>query len=184
MLTRRSLDTRTSWSNHPSIGAETFTPLQSCSLLLSSDCLEPTALCLIRVGNQPWQRLRCPIVVERGIAPIPVYILSLSWRGVNRASYTVSSRQISLRGEETTVRLSNSHQLPLTRAAVRCRKFLTQLTAANVTIASLVLSRSTRIQVKTPRVKLSPRELPSPSPRFRRRVFLSPFSLTTGDQDV
>lgn len=182
-LPQRSPKLALRWTHHRSSGAEVFIPWSESSAQLAPPVCG-TRLLLIRVGIQPWQRWKAPIVVERGLTAIPVYIIALSWQGIDRRIVIVSSRQTPRRWEDTTLRLSESHKSSLHEATGRWRAFVNQVTTMNRNISSIVLRRSNRLQVYTPRIRLSHRDLPSLSYRFRRRVALSPISATTGDHDV
>lgn len=177
LISRRTPKSEPPVMCHSSIGAEVFTPREPPPSRGRSTSF-------IRVGTQPWRRWREPIVVERAVVPTPVHIVAISWQGVSRASCIVWSLQTSVSCDQKKVRLSPLYEQVRTGAALRWGIFLTQIATSNRTIASLITSRSSRLHATTPRVKLTPRELPSPSGRFRRRVILSSPPLTKGDRHV
>lgn len=86
----READDRLPWSRHCSGGAEVFHPFddEAGDGLRSRRSLRA----FICVGDGRWQRWRTPVVVERAMVPITVYVVVLERRGCEWYRWVVVPR--------------------------------------------------------------------------------------------
>lgn len=167
-----------------SSGAELWTPFRDTDKFGGSNLPSGKALLLIRVGLNPWQRWRVPILIQRGIEPAPVYVIALSVRGVTRMRGTVDAARVGARHENISCKINIPNHAIITPVCDGTRIVTDVITKLNQTGETVVRSLRIPLRVSTPKVALTNRDLPTVSYRFRRCIRIPPFSPTARSSDV
>lgn len=158
-----------------SSGAELWTPFRDTDEFGGSNLPSGKALLLIRVGPNPWQRWRVPILIQRGIEPTPVYVIVLSIRGVTRMRGAVDAARVGARYENFSSKINIPNHAIISPVCDGTRKLIGLITKLHQTGGTVARRIRTPLRVSTPKVALTNRDLPTVSYRFRRCIRINPF---------